>query len=58
MLMVNGNNLLLKVFAVSKKVHTTRTRSLGVLTEDDTQIVRAFFKGLFAVKGENSINKQ
>lgn len=33
---------LLKVFAVSKKVHTTRARALGVLTEDDTQIVRAF----------------
>uniref|UniRef100_A0A4W5NAK3 GTPase Era, mitochondrial n=1 Tax=Hucho hucho TaxID=62062 RepID=A0A4W5NAK3_9TELE len=28
-----------KVFAVSKKVHTTRSRALGVLTEDDTQIV-------------------
>lgn len=32
----------LKVFAVSKKVHTTRSRALGVLTEGDTQIVRAF----------------
>lgn len=28
-----------KVFAVSKKVHTTRSRALGVLTDDDTQIV-------------------
>ncbi|XP_077449337.1 GTPase Era, mitochondrial [Stigmatopora argus] len=28
-----------KVFAVSKKVHTTRKRALGVLTEDDTQII-------------------
>ncbi|XP_034033410.1 GTPase Era, mitochondrial [Thalassophryne amazonica] len=28
-----------KVFAVSNKVHTTRSRSLGVLTEDDTQII-------------------
>lgn len=28
-----------QVFAVSKKVHTTRTRALGVLTDDDTQIV-------------------
>lgn len=28
-----------KVFAVSKKVHTTRNRALGVLTEGDTQIV-------------------
>ncbi|XP_040007085.1 GTPase Era, mitochondrial isoform X2 [Xiphias gladius] len=28
-----------KVFAVSKKVHTTRSRALGVLTEDDTQII-------------------
>ncbi|XP_059208207.1 GTPase Era, mitochondrial [Centropristis striata] len=28
-----------KVFAVSKKVHTTRCRALGVLTEDDTQII-------------------
>ncbi|XP_028278273.1 GTPase Era, mitochondrial isoform X2 [Parambassis ranga] len=28
-----------KVFAVSKKVHTTRSRALGVLTENDTQII-------------------
>ncbi|KAJ8266353.1 hypothetical protein GJAV_G00129450 [Gymnothorax javanicus] len=28
-----------KVFAVSKKVHTTRTRAEGVLTKDNTQIV-------------------
>ncbi|XP_077402885.1 GTPase Era, mitochondrial [Vanacampus margaritifer] len=28
-----------KVFAVSKKVHTTRKRALGVITEDDTQII-------------------
>lgn len=28
-----------QVFAVSKKVHTTRTRALGVLTDEDTQIV-------------------
>ncbi|KAG8008260.1 GTPase Era [Nibea albiflora] len=28
-----------KVFAVSKKVHTTQTRAMGVLTEDDTQII-------------------
>lgn len=28
-----------KVFAVSKKVHTTRNRAMGVLTEGDTQIV-------------------
>lgn len=37
-----ANNYLFKVFAVSKKVHTTRSRAMGVLTEDDTQIVRAF----------------
>ncbi|XP_029303402.1 GTPase Era, mitochondrial [Cottoperca gobio] len=28
-----------KVFAVSKKVHTTRSRALGVLTEENTQII-------------------
>ena len=37
-----ANDYFLKVFAVSKKVHTTRSRALGVLTEDDTQIVRTF----------------
>lgn len=28
-----------KLFAVSKKVHTTRTRAMGVLTENNTQII-------------------
>uniref|UniRef100_A0A8C1M7I1 GTPase Era, mitochondrial n=1 Tax=Cyprinus carpio TaxID=7962 RepID=A0A8C1M7I1_CYPCA len=28
-----------KLFAVSEKVHTTRSRAVGVLTEDDTQII-------------------
>ncbi|XP_018610992.2 GTPase Era, mitochondrial isoform X2 [Scleropages formosus] len=28
-----------KVFAVSKKVHTTRSQAQGIFTEDDTQIV-------------------
>ncbi|KAM4619717.1 GTPase Era, mitochondrial [Polymixia lowei] len=35
-----------KVFAVSKKVHTTRSRSLGVLTEEDTQIILLDTPGL------------
>uniref|UniRef100_A0A4W5NCR7 GTPase Era, mitochondrial n=1 Tax=Hucho hucho TaxID=62062 RepID=A0A4W5NCR7_9TELE len=35
-----------KVFAVSKKVHTTRSRALGVLTEDDTQIILLDTPGL------------
>ncbi|XP_062262589.1 GTPase Era, mitochondrial [Platichthys flesus] len=35
-----------KVFAVSKKVHTTRARALGVLTEDDTQIILLDTPGL------------
>lgn len=34
------SNHFFKVFAVSKKVHTTRSRAVGVLTEEDTQIVR------------------
>lgn len=35
-----------KVFAVSKKVHTTRSRALGVLTEDNTQIILLDTPGL------------
>uniref|UniRef100_A0AAQ5YDX7 GTPase Era, mitochondrial n=1 Tax=Amphiprion ocellaris TaxID=80972 RepID=A0AAQ5YDX7_AMPOC len=35
-----------KVFAVSKKVHTTRSRALGVLTKNDTQIILLDTPGL------------
>ncbi|XP_059406250.1 GTPase Era, mitochondrial-like [Carassius carassius] len=35
-----------KLFAVSEKVHTTRSRAVGVLTEDDTQIILLDTPGL------------
>uniref|UniRef100_A0A3B3ZW31 GTPase Era, mitochondrial n=1 Tax=Periophthalmus magnuspinnatus TaxID=409849 RepID=A0A3B3ZW31_9GOBI len=35
-----------KLFAVSKKVHTTRTRAVGVVTEDETQIILLDTPGL------------
>uniref|UniRef100_A0A671RIY9 GTPase Era, mitochondrial n=1 Tax=Sinocyclocheilus anshuiensis TaxID=1608454 RepID=A0A671RIY9_9TELE len=35
-----------KLFAVSEKVHTTRSRAIGVLTEDDTQIILLDTPGL------------
>ncbi|CAL1573854.1 unnamed protein product [Knipowitschia caucasica] len=35
-----------KLFAVSKKVHTTRTRAMGVLTKDETQIILLDTPGL------------
>ncbi|XP_066516064.1 GTPase Era, mitochondrial [Hoplias malabaricus] len=35
-----------KLFAVSKKVHTTRSRARGVITEDDTQIILLDTPGL------------
>uniref|UniRef100_H3BZ92 GTPase Era, mitochondrial n=1 Tax=Tetraodon nigroviridis TaxID=99883 RepID=H3BZ92_TETNG len=38
-----------KVFAVSRKVHTTRNRALGVLTEGDTQIILLDTPGLTTV---------
>ncbi|KAL7834986.1 hypothetical protein SRHO_G00292330 [Serrasalmus rhombeus] len=50
-----------KLFAVSQKVHTTRSRALGVITKDDTQIILLDTPGLttpFKVKRhqlENSL---
>ncbi|XP_044532217.1 GTPase Era, mitochondrial isoform X2 [Gracilinanus agilis] len=41
-----------KVFPVSKKVHTTRCQALGVLTEEETQVVILDTPGLI------SLNKQ
>ncbi|MBN3308367.1 ERAL1 GTPase, partial [Amia calva] len=35
-----------KVFAVSKKVHTTRSRAQGVITEEDTQLILLDTPGL------------
>lgn len=35
-----------KLFAASQKVHTTRLRALGVITEDDTQIILLDTPGL------------
>ncbi|KAK3509302.1 hypothetical protein QTP70_028558 [Hemibagrus guttatus] len=35
-----------KLFAASKKVHTTRSRALGVITEDNTQIILLDTPGL------------
>ncbi|KAG7314743.1 hypothetical protein KOW79_022046 [Hemibagrus wyckioides] len=35
-----------KLFAASKKVHTTRSRALGVVTEDNTQIILLDTPGL------------
>uniref|UniRef100_A0A672SXU2 GTPase Era, mitochondrial n=1 Tax=Sinocyclocheilus grahami TaxID=75366 RepID=A0A672SXU2_SINGR len=43
-----------KLFAVSEKVHTTRSRAVGVLTEDDTQIILLDTPGLTTpIKAEN-----
>lgn len=45
---------------MSKKVHTTRSRALGVLTVDDTQIVRVVFLhfNLMSFKYHLKINTQ